>query len=319
MNRTLRIVISALAVQAAVQQAPVGVDFREVMDQYRRGDADAAVEEFAAHQPLRLETLDPYAGSAPQRDRLAILAQALLHTEAGIRRRTFGQIAFSAPLVPVVPTVGLTGMFELHSLIAYRLISDALVSARADQATAHTFFVRDWYVIAVSYCRYEKRACAAALLAAAKRDFPSDPAILLLSGSIAETDGRRNNAAVLLRQALAADPALAEARLRLGRTLVALGQTTAGRRELERALADARAADDAFTQHFALRSLADLHARARRSSSALRAAATAVPPFDAATEKTVQGADVWAVYKAAQYWRGARMLAALRGLIRLPR
>ena len=65
-----------------------------------------------------------------------------------------------------------------------------------------------------------KRLLSAALLAAAMRDFSTDPVIALLSGSIAESEGRRNDAAALLRRALAGNPLLVEARLRLGRVLV---------------------------------------------------------------------------------------------------
>jgi tetratricopeptide (TPR) repeat protein len=259
--------------------------------------------------------------SVAQRDRLATLAQALLHTEVGFRRDTFGRYSFSAPFALALPSVGLTGMFELDSLIAYRLVSDTLAEARKADDSAQVLFIRDWYVVAVSYCQYKKLDCAQALLAAAREDFANDGVILLLSGSIAETAGRPASAVALLGRALLADPALAEARLRLGRSLVADGQIANGRREIERALDDARASAEAFSEHFALRTLADLDARASRPASAasLEAAAAAIPPFDEITEAAVHGVDEWDVYKAAQYWRVARVLTELRSVIRLPR
>jgi hypothetical protein len=114
---------------------------------------------------------------------------------------------------------------------------------------------------------------------------------------------------------------LVEARLRLGRVLVAAGQTTNGRRELDRALEDARASGESFSHHFALRSLADLDTRGRRTASAAAraAAAAAIPPFDGETQAVVRSTDAWTVYRAAQYWRVARMLSAFRGAVRLSR
>ncbi len=329
----------ALALQATGQLASGGslppaapslrtADVIQLVDEYRSGDADAAVEEAARRSPSSLGTLFFTRGQAAVQpgsdraaDRLSVAAHALLLTEAGFRRDHFGRYAASAPLVVATPSVGLTGMFEPHSLVSYRLMNAILVTARADGDSSHAALIRDWYVVVVSYCRYATLDCAAALLAAAVRDFPRDPVIALLSGSIAETDGRRNEASLLLRRALAGDPSLVEARLRLGRVLVAVGQTTNGRRELERALDEARASGDSFSHHFALRSLADLDTRARRTASAAArtAALPAVPPFDAATQTIVGETDVWTVYRAAQYWRVARTLTAFRRAIRLTR
>lgn len=328
----------ALALQAAGPLEPRGslpptatslrtATVSQLVDEYRSGDATAAVEEAARRSPSSLGTLFFNTGQlamqlASERAayRLSVAAHALLLTEAGFRRDHFGRYAASAPLVLATPSVGLTGMFEPHSLVSYRLMNEILVTARTDGDPSHVVFVRDWYVVTVSYCRYAKLDCAGALLAAAVHDFPRDPVISLLSGSIAEAEGRRNDAIVPLRRALAGDPSLVEARLRLGRVLVAAGQTTNGRRELDRALEEARAAGDSFSHHFALRSLAELDTRARRpASAAARAtAAAAVPPFDVATQAVV-GGDVWIVYRAAQYWRVARTLSAFRGAVRLPR
>ncbi len=328
-----------LALQVAGQRAPAaslppeGASLRaatvqQLVDEYRSGVAEAAVVEAARRTPSSLGPLFVLGGepampvaSGRAGHRLSLVAQALLLTEAGMRRDHFGRYAASAPVALAMPSVGLTGMFEPHALVSYRLMTDVLATARADRDRSHAAFVRDWYVVAVSYCRYAKLDCAAALLAAAVRDFSTDPVVALLSGSIAEADGQWDEAAALFRRALAGDRLLVEARLRLGRVLVAAGQTTNGRRELDRTLEDARASGESFSRYFALRSISDLDTRARRTASAAAhaAAAAAMPPFDRATEAMVRGTDAWTVYRAAQYWRVARTLATFRDAVRLPR
>jgi hypothetical protein len=178
-----------LALQAAGQQGPGEslpptattlrtATVQQLVDEYRSGEADAAVVEAARRTPSSLGPLFLIAGEpamppAPGRagHRLTLVAQALLLTEAGMRREHFGRYAASAPVVLAMPSVGLTGMFEPHALVSYRLMTDVLAMARADRDRSHASFVRDWYVVAVSYCRYAKLDCAAALLAAAVRDF----------------------------------------------------------------------------------------------------------------------------------------------------
>jgi tetratricopeptide (TPR) repeat protein len=306
MANVLAVLVLTLAQMAGAQPPEVQPErsFGDIVNDYRFGDAEAAVEEASRVTMQGLE------GGG--------LARSLLLTESGMRNGTFGRIAASAPLVPVPPGVGLTGMFELRSYLAYLKLTERLHASRRSGDQAAILFVRAWYVAAVSYCQHERLRCADALLGAAERDFEDDPAILLLSGSIAEVDGRHADAADRLRRALQDDPGLSEARLRLGSALAAAGQVTAGRREIEQSIVDARANGDVFTQHFALRSLETLDRREGRLIDMRRhaAEAAAIEPFDAETRIAVQGRDPWTVYRAAQYHRLARILSTLRTFVR---
>jgi hypothetical protein len=102
-----------LALQAAGQQGPGEslpptattlrtAAVRQLVDEYRSGDADAAVAEAARRIPSSLGPLflvagEPAMPSAPGRagHRLTLVAQALLLTEAGMRREHFGRYAAS--------------------------------------------------------------------------------------------------------------------------------------------------------------------------------------------------------------------------------
>jgi predicted Zn-dependent protease len=173
-------------------------------------------------------------------------------------------------------------------------------------------------VIVVSYCRFERLTCAELLLAAAESEFEEDPAILLLAGSVHATDGRLKAATALFRHALEIDPALPEARLRLGRALIATSQREAGRREVEGALEASRHGVDRFTEHFALRTLADSETQAGRRTNAARLTAEAsnVIPFEASAMRLSKVEDPWRLFRAAQYHRIPSLIAALRAFLR---
>src|SRR5262245_42311102 len=112
---------------AAVPRPLADAAASELLDEYLTGDYEAAVDELSRRRPLRMSSPWPelpvsaswMRSTEPQ---VRALAAALLQTEAGFRNSTFGRIAKSAPLVPARPTVGLSGMFELPSLITSRLM-----------------------------------------------------------------------------------------------------------------------------------------------------------------------------------------------------
>jgi tetratricopeptide (TPR) repeat protein len=217
-----------------------------------------------------------------------------------------------------MPNVGLSGMFELPSLLTYRLIERTLPMAKAEGPQSQISFIRDWYVIVVSYCRFERLTCGELLLNAAQSGFEEDPAILLLAGSVRATDGQLKAAIGFFRSALRIDPAMHEARLRLGRTLIATSQREAGRREVERALEASRHGVDRFTEHFALRTLADLETQAGRRTNAakLTIEASTVIPFEAPAMNLSKVEDPWRLFRAAQYHRIPSLITALRAFLR---
>ena len=290
--------------------------------EYPDGNADGAVEYFARH-------LTDY-------DETGLLEIGpLFLTEVTMRANTFGRYARSAPLVPAGPSVGLTGMHDVWSLRAYRAITEGLglpggrrpvdtvgsgdgspepARPRTTRTPPHAA-ARSWFVLTVSYCERWRLDSADALLAAAEQAFPDHPEILLLSGAIAEARNAPARAERKLRAALAADPTLVEARVRLGHVLTRTGRTTLARTQLDAALKAARVSEHAFAEHFALRLLSDLDRAAGRTASARRLAAEAAdvrPTGPGAPDPLFKDLDDWALYRAAQFYQQPRRIVALR-------
>jgi tetratricopeptide (TPR) repeat protein len=284
-----------------------------LLQQYLRGDADAAVEFASKTVPMGFFSV----GGNPLGDRhtYSQAAQALLVTEAGFLARTFGRYALSAPLTPAPATIGLSGRFELRSRIASLLVEEVVAAGRENPADAALDVARQWYLVSVSYCLRWNLDCADALVASAERDFPDDPEILLLRGSYLETRGRWTTAAATLQRALDADPRLVEARVRLGRVDWRRGRTQASATLLA-ALADARTFGHVVSEYFALLALADLNQSAGRAdrAGARRAEAAAVQPFRG--QPDLAALDPWAAYRAAQFYQVADRLARLRRTVR---
>jgi len=327
-----------VAVAAAAEES----DTARLLRQYLTGDADDAVDGY-----MRTLAGDPYHGTSfgpgarpgsRNPEYRELLGWLLLRTEAGMRARIFGKYAMSAPLESAKHDIGLTGMFELNSLSAYRSIEDLLSLAKgepryasidANSAVPHLpestlppevrpqviDAIRSWYIVTTSYCLRGQLDCADALLAAARQSLGPDPEILLLAGAVAESHHQATAARALTRQAIAGDASLAEAHLRLGRLLAAAGRAIEGRRELDRALAGARKTGDMFVVYFASLSLADLDERAGRKTSAKAHAAdaAAVTPF---ADPLFAGIQPDALYDAAEFYQQPKRIAALRAMVR---
>ena len=316
--RILVVVASSLILNAQVAR---------LFEQYRTGDADAAI--------AALCTL-PLGPSYMQRSFGSPLFDALIRTEVGLRLNTFGRYALSAPLVPSTDFLGLSGMFEVNSLVAYRDVQNVMAGQPASAVGARLAgvaasepaldstaigFVRDWYIVTVSYCASRRLDCSDALLAAARRDFQTDPDILLLAGLVTATEGRLAEAEVLFGRALAAQPTLIEARLRLGRVLASRGRLAPATEALTRAVREARESHQGFSDYFGLLSLAELDDRAGQPARAAtrRGEARAVTPFDEAAQPWTAGLDRWAVYHAAQLWQIPQRIAAMRRIANIQR
>jgi tetratricopeptide (TPR) repeat protein len=242
-------------------------------------------------------------------------ATALLYTEGSMKSAEFGRYAISAPLTPAPPTVGLSGRYEVRSRTAALMITEVVANRPVHEDSAALDVARRWYLVTVAYCLRWKLDCADALVAAAERDFPDDAEILLLIGSVAEARGRWAAAATSLQRALAADPTLVEAQLRLARVNWQRGRVSASNDLLE-TLADARASANVVVEYFTLRALEDVNTRAGRPdrARARRAEATALQPFQ--NRPDLASLDAWALYGYAQFHLVSERLAGLRRTVR---
>jgi tetratricopeptide (TPR) repeat protein len=150
-----------------------------------------------------------------------------------------------------------------------------------------------------------------------------------------------------LRRALALDPSLVEARLRLGRLLYQLDGGREAQAELERALSEAREAGHVFARYLAGLFLGELHEEARRPADATAAyrEATATLPsglsarmalshallvsghaeegwsvargaFDNSDTNRLADTDPWHLYRRGQAWQAASRLRAMREAVR---
>jgi tetratricopeptide (TPR) repeat protein len=158
---------------------------------------------------------------------------------------------------------------ETHLLSARALVrrlAQLAADGRDGAGEAERSFARDWYLLVASF-RHGRAEVgwSRAYLSEARDLFPGDPAVLLVSGSDHEmlsnvsagyltrfnTSGQRlgesrinperelEDAEKFLRQVVALEPQLLEARLRLGRVLFQTGDLDGALRELRAALAHA--------------------------------------------------------------------------------
>ena len=184
-----------------------------------------------------------------------ILSSTRLPTQP-VRRKA--QTPYRRPGDPPCPPVGrgellaLLNQFEAHSQSATRLVEQVLRRARAASDRDLLGFCHSWYIVAVSYAGMNR----ALLLRLAIDSFLDDPEILLLTASTldpvpgtdaaeyaAAMETRRIDVEPVFRRALELNPALVEARVRLGYLLYLNGNVSDAERELERAYADARTAE----------------------------------------------------------------------------
>jgi tetratricopeptide (TPR) repeat protein len=234
-----------------------------------RSDADR-VEELAALVALSRDGT-PSAGALSR-------AALMLHTDRVLVDRV------QAPAVEAAERCGLADDDRLARQIA------AIVVARPDSRA----FARRWFVALARRSLWDVCLPHAQFIANdGLKWFPGDAELLLVRGTAYETagsvgltvntarlDGPRfvdlpegrfreklTRAAEALRQALAVEPEMHEARLRLGRVLWRLDQLADAQATLERVLASARAAEVLYLAHLFL---ARVHDDAGRPEEAER-------------------------------------------------
>jgi len=234
------------AAAAAPSQTPDAAAYREAVAQYRSGARERAIERVLSMTDIQLQR---------ESDRLArrrlsemtpgvwpdwtgdLRGAILLHTEAWSRQAPFRR---AAPQ-------------NVHDQIARRLAAVLLsrtTETRRDELNAAREFVRDWHLLVVSQLHARLRIDESRpRLEEARRQFPRDARLLLASGADHEAlsaasagwlrlrtaTGPRvsqervnitrelQRASEFYRAALEVEPALEEARLRLGRVRYRLG------------------------------------------------------------------------------------------------
>lgn len=251
--------------------APPPSELRTLLEAYRAGDPDAAVDTFAKWDAQRVER--EQSSLTDLTEPAVKAALALFHTEAGVRNDRFGSIR---------PDVGvLTGddsEKEVHYRTAKRLVDEVFRQARGVGDLQLLELCRLWYVFSYHYS-FDRRAMRLAL-----ERYPTDPYLLLVKArddeywmgpeiegppvgfSVQSGDSprreqvistshgvfglRRVDAEDTLRRALKLVPTSPEAQLRLGRVLYLLDHPAA-RSELEKALQDATDARQGIVAYLA--------------------------------------------------------------------
>jgi tetratricopeptide (TPR) repeat protein len=271
--RGLLIALSvSVSLVGALSQAPApptapSAGFVRLFNQYRTGDADAAVTEFASWDRARVDRES--AIDLPADDLRAQAALALFHTEAGIRNGELDLVLNEGPM-------GDHLVREPHGTVAGALIDQIRPKVLASQNQSLIEFVRTWYIVQASVAGRWQHAFHLPLLT--DTDLPPlarDPEWLLLRGAWIEKyvgpdnegtarysfsrdpiflfgdspsdalttahgvfDGKRvQEAESTFKTVLARDPTLVEARLRLGHLYALVNRRQDAERELEAAFA----------------------------------------------------------------------------------
>ena len=294
-RRGLFLFLLALPCLAAAQLSGVlSPSYEAVVLRYQSGDRDRAVSDMAGWPESRLRGEMTALGALREKARKAldpaalvlwhrvpVRAALMLHSDCALHARRVGV----SPLVHEWVTAEIA-----------RMLRDG-----ADRA-----FARRWYEAMAGLAVSENRwGDGLDWAERGLRDFPDSAETLLVFGAIEETSAalvasrvseeaflapgtrtaraarlhaqavrdRLERASRALRSAVAADPALAEARLRLGRVAWQLGEAAEARGALEEALGRNHTPDQAFLAHLFL---GRVHEDAGRLDEAARSYAAAL-------------------------------------------
>ena len=264
----------------AAQSGVLSPAYESVVRRYAAGDRQGAVanladwpegrlrDEFTALRALVQASLacPGGCGAANVWQRIPIEAALMLHSDAAQEVRGEGRLP------------------RLHE-------SAAVESARLmKQDPSRRTFARRWYEAMAGLAQGENRWGEA--LEWAERgleDYPDSAGMHLVLGSIEETLGARlgfrahlERAERALRSAVAADPSLGEARLRLGRVCWRLGETTEARSFLQDVLDRKPERDTALLAHLFLGRLDEDAGRLDEATQAYEAALALDPSAQAA-------------------------------------
>jgi hypothetical protein len=295
--RCLRLATVLLALSSVASAPPSEVlspIYQAVVRRYASGDREGAVAELSAWPDSRIRREVPILNRDWQRSLLLgdamnpdvwreipVRAALMLHTDCAQRARGDGRPP------------------GLHETAAWS------IARTLKEHPAHRVFARRWYETYAQLAQAEYRWGEALDWAErGLREFPDSAEMLLVVGSIEETLGAQTalglppesllaptpretqanrdllrearahleTARRSLRSAVAADPTLAEARLRLGRVASRLGDTAEALSALEEVLAREPPAGTAFLAHLFLGRLDEVAGRLREAMRSYEAA-----------------------------------------------
>ena len=268
--------------QVSTASTGATVAFASLFEQYRHGDADAAVAAFSQWTAKRVsqEARLPPADETP----LSRAALALFHFEAGLRNGTFGMIQPDLRIISAGPD-----SLEVHAAASYHIVESLRNDATRQHDVELLSFCEAWYP-ATAYFHGND---GATLRLFVQKSFPASADLYLLLGYLGEKGigpaygalqpfvygrffaGRQatpistahgqldasmaSQAEADFRQALKLNEKLTEARLRLGRVLYLVGEREQAEAELGRTFAESRQAADPFVAYVAAMFLGRLH------------------------------------------------------------
>jgi tetratricopeptide (TPR) repeat protein len=282
----LRLLLIGLGVTLALSVAPPApaplsvssTDFVRLFTQYRTGDADAAVAEFASWDRVRVER--DAAIDLPPGDLRAQAALALFHTEAGIRNGQLDLLVSSG-------TTGQDVIREPHGTAAGRWIDGLTPKAIAAHDSKIVEFVRTWLIVQASVAeRWGRSWHVSPATNTSLPPIADDAEWLMLRGAWFEKyagprveardrysysrdpvgdnpldalttpngvfDGKRvQEAEDCFKRVIARQPSLVEARLRLGHLYATVNRRRDAARELEAAFAASADPNHVFVHYLA--------------------------------------------------------------------
>jgi len=208
------------------QEAAVASPYELLLRRYAAGDRAQAVSEILGWPESVLhDRVRQGPGGVPLR------VAMLLHTDAAEQARLAGSDSGEKAA-------------KVQDSLALRL------ARRALEDTAQRAFVRRWYGVVAALAHFEMRWDAAlAWTEQGLAEFPEATELLMVRAAIYEAEAARlapadperwghlGRARAALEKALAADPGLSEARLRLGHVSWRMGQPREARKDFEAALA----------------------------------------------------------------------------------
>ncbi len=282
----LVLVIATTAWLSAAAQTP---NVRELFDSYLAGNRAEAVRAFAAWPEQRV--VDETLQFGDRFDSWRRFALAMFHTEAGLANLTFASAAWNQPLGD--------GRLEPHATRSRALITSLLTDAQTPEEVLRA--CRTWLVFAASFRKHvqgyaepinSERLSRTPVVAGTTADqllqaslteawtghLPMEPPMAIGSNDgdvfTSNPHGMFNNTRALraergFRAALAADPTLTEATLRLGRLTYLVGSARDAQRLLERV--SAAPGQPRWEAGLADLFLADLHTFEGRTADAMAA------------------------------------------------
>jgi tetratricopeptide (TPR) repeat protein len=157
--------------------------FLELFDDYRHGDADAAIVSLGRWKETDVIAEGfPPAGADPH----VRAALVMFFTETGMRKGTFGKFSDTSPKNILLLGWGLDKNFEVFSYRSYLLVKELTAQARKNRDEELLALVGRWYALSIAYCQRYRCPAEEGLQAMADHEVNDRPEVPLLIGSLSE-------------------------------------------------------------------------------------------------------------------------------------